>query len=150
MKFYCFCTISLNFEIYFLSFPREIVFGAISGNYLYLWLNENVKLDCKILKMILVPDFWPLKKLQLFDFLSDFVLSCACSLVDIVFFIYLYQRWIYPIDPKRVNEYGLTGEPIDGTADTADPSSQQPAETKSIENGAVNTDAAVVSDKKND
>jgi len=76
-------------------------------------------------------------------------LSCVCSVVDIVFFIYLYQRWIYPIDPKRVNEFGLTGEPVDGT-DTADPSSQQPAETKPIENGAVSADAEVVSDKKND
>lgn len=75
--------------------------------------------------------------------------SCVCSFVDIVFFIYLYQRWIYPIDPKRVNEYGLTGEPVDGT-DTADPSTEQPEETKPIENGAVSADAEVVSDKKND
>lgn len=73
----------------------------------------------------------------------------GCFRDDIVFFIYLYQRWIYPIDPKRVNEFGLTGEPVDGT-DPADPSSQQPAETKPIENGAVNTNAEVVSDKKND
>ena len=25
---------------------------------------------------------------------------------DVVFLIFLYQRWIYRIDPKRVNEYG--------------------------------------------
>ena len=31
-------------------------------------------------------------------------------LVDIVFFIYLYQRWIYRVDPKRVNEFGTSGE----------------------------------------
>ena len=31
MKFYL-----LNFEIYFLEFSSEIVFGATSGNYLYL------------------------------------------------------------------------------------------------------------------
>ena len=30
--------------------------------------------------------------------------------VDIVFFIFLYQRWIYRVDPKRVNEFGTTGE----------------------------------------
>jgi len=29
-------TISLDFEIYFLEFPWEIVFGIISGNYLCL------------------------------------------------------------------------------------------------------------------
>jgi len=34
----------LNFETYFLSFPWEIVFGVISGNYLYLELEKNVKL----------------------------------------------------------------------------------------------------------
>ena len=29
---------------------------------------------------------------------------------DIVFFIFLYQRWIYRVDLKRVNEYGTSGE----------------------------------------
>ena len=29
---------------------------------------------------------------------------------DVVFFIYLYQRWIYRVDPTRVNEFGLSGE----------------------------------------
>ncbi|CAM1298503.1 CLPTM1L (predicted), partial [Pycnogonum litorale] len=30
----------------------------------------------------------------------------ACFRDDIVFVIYLYQRWLYPVDKKRVNEYG--------------------------------------------
>ena len=34
--FTCVCTISLNFEIYFLEFLWEIVFGVITGNYLSL------------------------------------------------------------------------------------------------------------------
>ncbi|XP_058944990.2 putative lipid scramblase CLPTM1 [Pocillopora verrucosa] len=68
----------------------------------------------------------------------------GCFRDDIVFFIYLYQRWIYPIDPKRVNEFGLTGEPVDNT-DTADPNEAKPSE-----DGAVTTGAEVVSDKKND
>lgn len=34
----------------------------------------------------------------------------ACFRDDIVFFIYLYQRYIYPVDKKRRNEFGLTGE----------------------------------------
>merc|ERR1711920_1063897 len=29
---------------------------------------------------------------------------------DIVFFIYLYQKWIYKTDYSRVNEFGTTGE----------------------------------------
>ena len=35
----------------------------------------------------------------------------GCLRDDIIFFIYLYQRWIYPIDHSRVNEFGLIGEP---------------------------------------
>jgi hypothetical protein len=30
----------------------------------------------------------------------------ACFRDDVVFCIFLYQRWIYRIDPKRINEYG--------------------------------------------
>jgi len=30
---------------------------------------------------------------------------------DLVFFIYLYQRWIYPVDKTRPNEYGFITEP---------------------------------------
>ena len=29
---------------------------------------------------------------------------------DVVFFIYLYQRWIYPMDPHRVNEFGTSAD----------------------------------------
>jgi hypothetical protein len=32
------------------------------------------------------------------------------NLLDIIFFIYLYQRWIYPVDKKRTNEFGTSGE----------------------------------------
>ena len=32
----------------------------------------------------------------------------ACFRDDVVFLIYLYQRWLYPIDKKRCNEYGET------------------------------------------
>lgn len=31
------------------------------------------------------------------------------SPADVVFFIYLYQRWIYRVDPNRVNEFGTSG-----------------------------------------
>ncbi|XP_022868681.1 cleft lip and palate transmembrane protein 1 homolog [Olea europaea var. sylvestris] len=29
---------------------------------------------------------------------------------DIIFLIYVYQRWVYPVDKKRVNEFGFAGE----------------------------------------
>lgn len=30
----------------------------------------------------------------------------ACLRDDVVFFVYLYQKWKYPVDHKRANEYG--------------------------------------------
>ncbi|KAH9281009.1 Cleft lip and palate transmembrane protein 1 -like protein [Echinococcus granulosus] len=37
----------------------------------------------------------------------------GCFRDDVIFFIYLYQRWIYRIDPKRVNEFGVSKEMLD-------------------------------------
>lgn len=34
----------------------------------------------------------------------------GCFRDDIVFFIFLYQRWIYKTDHTRVNEFGFSGE----------------------------------------
>ena len=34
----------------------------------------------------------------------------ACLRDDLVFFVYLYQRRIYPVDKKRVNEFGRAYE----------------------------------------
>ena len=38
---------------------------------------------------------------------------CALCITDIIFCIYLYQRWIYRVDPKRVNEFGTSAEMLD-------------------------------------
>lgn len=35
---------------------------------------------------------------------------------DLIFFIYLYQRWIYPVDKTRVNEFGFSGEDAEAAA----------------------------------
>nr|CAH8870384.1 unnamed protein product [Trichobilharzia regenti] len=37
----------------------------------------------------------------------------GCLRDDVIFFIYLYQRWIYPMDPNRVNEFGVSKEMLD-------------------------------------
>lgn len=37
-------------------------------------------------------------------------LFLAPPTTDVVFFIYLYQRWIYRVDLTRVNEFGVSGE----------------------------------------
>lgn len=44
----------------------------------------------------------------------------GCFRDDIVFFIFLYQRYIYRVDPSRVNEFGYTGEMLDGEVKSDD------------------------------
>jgi len=66
----------------------------------------------------------------------------ACFRDDVVFFIFLYQRWIYPVDKKRKNEYGRSGEDtehppttptsVDSAALLTNPSSSTPDPTKTV------------------
>ncbi|KAK7470267.1 hypothetical protein VKT23_001700 [Stygiomarasmius scandens] len=46
-----------------------------------------------------------------------FLHRLACFRDDVVFLIFLYQRWIYRIDPKRINEYGQVMEDVDAVED---------------------------------
>ncbi|XAR51054.1 hypothetical protein NMG60_11005563 [Bertholletia excelsa] len=39
---------------------------------------------------------------------------------DVIFLIYLYQRWIYPVDKKRVNEFGFASEDVSQDSASAD------------------------------
>eukprot|EP00672_Neobodo_designis_P025422 CAMPEP_0174835384 /NCGR_PEP_ID=MMETSP1114-20130205/5378_1 /TAXON_ID=312471 /ORGANISM="Neobodo designis, Strain CCAP 1951/1" /LENGTH=758 /DNA_ID=CAMNT_0016069331 /DNA_START=34 /DNA_END=2310 /DNA_ORIENTATION=- len=48
----------------------------------------------------------------------------ACFRDDVVFLILLYQRWIYRVDPTRVNEFGQRG---DGKAPDAPTDAKKPA-----------------------
>ncbi|PWN54453.1 CLPTM1-domain-containing protein [Violaceomyces palustris] len=41
----------------------------------------------------------------------------ACFRDDIVFFIFLYQRWIYGVDDTRRNEFGQVEKKVDGKED---------------------------------
>jgi hypothetical protein len=61
--------------------------------------------------------------------------------VDVVFFIFLYQRWIYPIDPTRLNEFGTSQEMLEqnGNAVT-DQSESGTAVTDQSESGTAVTD----------
>lgn len=49
---------------------------------------------------------------------------------DIVFFIFLYQRWIYKVDKSRFNEFGFSGEMVDEVSERGKielaPSSSRP------------------------
>jgi hypothetical protein len=41
----------------------------------------------------------------------------ACFRDDVIFFIYLYQKWVYPVDHRRRNEFGQIGEEADSDDD---------------------------------
>uniref|UniRef100_A0A182K1E8 Uncharacterized protein n=1 Tax=Anopheles christyi TaxID=43041 RepID=A0A182K1E8_9DIPT len=45
----------------------------------------------------------------------------GCFRDDIVFFIFLYQRWIYKVDSKRVNEFGFSAEMLQSKDDGTTP-----------------------------
>ncbi|KAL8473882.1 hypothetical protein ACS0TY_030660 [Phlomoides rotata] len=50
---------------------------------------------------------------------------------DVIFLIYLYQRWVYPVDKKRVNEFGFGGEEEDqGTVSTVTEQTEEEKKTK--------------------
>ena len=44
----------------------------------------------------------------------------ACLRDDAVFFVFLYQRWLYPVDKRRANEYGFAYEMDDQGAGGSD------------------------------
>ena len=49
---------------------------------------------------------------------------------DIVFFIFLYQRYIYKEDKSRVNEFGFSGDMLE----EKDATPQENGDTKALEN----------------
>jgi len=57
----------------------------------------------------------------------------GCFRDDVVFFIFLYQRYIYPMDPTRVNEYGVSAAMLEPGAREA----AEEAEKKALEETAA-------------
>uniref|UniRef100_A0AAV1TWU1 Uncharacterized protein n=1 Tax=Peronospora matthiolae TaxID=2874970 RepID=A0AAV1TWU1_9STRA len=62
----------------------------------------------------------------------------SCFRDDLIFFIYLYQRWKYPVDAKRTNEFGqgpiddeVASNAIEGATES-DPESETDAPPESI------------------
>lgn len=66
----------------------------------------------------------------------------GCFRDDIVFFIFLYQRWIYKVDSSRVNEFGFSAEMLEeksGSAIAAAPTTEK-NQTTSTSSPAVSSD----------
>jgi hypothetical protein len=62
----------------------------------------------------------------------------GCFRDDIIFLIYIYQRWIYRVDPKRVNEFGTSMEQPEGAVE---PAQEQPAITDVDEDAVEDTES---------
>jgi hypothetical protein len=58
----------------------------------------------------------------------------GCLRDDVIFFIFLYQRYIYRIDPTRVNEFGFSAEMME----------QKKREEESKKSGAPGTGTPAV------
>lgn len=63
---------------------------------------------------------------------------------DVVFFIYLYQRWIYRVDPTRVNEFGMSGEDASAAASRAQASTTAGALTPAPSTAVTGEDSSTV------
>ena len=59
----------------------------------------------------------------------------SCFRDDIVFAVFMYQRWIYAVDNSRVNEYGQKGdeEPADAKGAAKEGAQPQTARAKAKE-----------------
>ena len=75
MEFTARPAIFLNFEIYFLEFLWEIIFGVVSGNYLFLQLLKNA------ITIILVQHICPLRA-EIVRFPSLVCLNKCCLLIS--------------------------------------------------------------------
>ena len=53
---------------------------------------------------------------------------------DIIFFIFLYQRWIYRVDPSRVNEFGVSQEMLEAHQTTTQPTLEPVGEQETMAN----------------
>ncbi|KAG8383339.1 hypothetical protein BUALT_Bualt04G0002200 [Buddleja alternifolia] len=53
---------------------------------------------------------------------------------DVIFLIYIYQRWIYPVDKKRVNEFGFGGEEDEQALTSTDAAATEQTEEEKKEN----------------
>ena len=67
---------------------------------------------------------------------------------DLIFFIYLYQKWIYPTDMKRTNEFGLTGDQAEGRVES--PAGSQPEVQPEINPEEKTEEPKPIEEKKNE
>merc|ERR1711910_48289 len=69
----------------------------------------------------------------------------GCFRDDIVFFIFLYQKYIYKVDHSRVNEFGFSGDQWDESENKKSVETSQTEETPAEQEQLSVTDASTTS-----
>lgn len=69
---------------------------------------------------------------------------------DIIFFIFLYQRWIYRVDPSRLNEFGVSQEMLESRQQNGQASAIEPAPASEEELPETSDTVKAPEDKKNE
>ena len=72
----------------------------------------------------------------------------ACFRDDIVFLIYLYQRWLYPVDQTRIDCSGMIEETCQG--ENTEEKVVEPSQEKKSENNEKQTKKQQKPNKKKD
>ena len=70
----------------------------------------------------------------------------ACLRDDVIFFVYLYQRWIYPEDKRRRNEFGQIGK--DDDSNQLDPGQKISGDEVEINHENTSIATAISDDSK--
>ena len=72
----------------------------------------------------------------------------SCFRDDIIFFIYLYQRWIYRVDKKRVNEFGQQFEEDEEKKEIENKNSKEEEEEEELKGNEIKEDEEEVKEKE--
>ena len=118
----CYCVYSLIYQEHkgWYSWVLNMLYGFLL-TFGFIMMTPQLFINYKMKSVAHLP--WRMmtyKALNTFiDDLFAFVIKMpilyrlGCFRDDIVFIIFLYQKWIYPVDKTRVNEFGLTGEELE-------------------------------------
>ncbi|KAG5681989.1 hypothetical protein PVAND_011388 [Polypedilum vanderplanki] len=119
---YCIYSLIYNEHRGWYSFVLNLLYGFLL-TFGFIMMTPQLFINYKLKSVAHLP--W---RMMTYKFLNTFIDDIFAFVIkmpvlyrlgvfrdDIVFFIFLYQRWIYKVDKKRVNEFGFTGEQLDKT-----------------------------------
>lgn len=117
---YCIYSLIYNEHRGWYSFVLNMLYGFLL-TFGFIMMTPQLFINYKLKSVAHLP--W---RMMTYKFLNTFIDDVFAFVIkmpvlyrlgvfrdDIVFFIFLYQRWIYKVDKKRVNEFGFTGEMLD-------------------------------------